>query len=91
MKHYLKKIKSINDEKDKLNLTSEQLKVLDNYYTDFVRNGIGLDEEKKTRLKKINEELSMLSLKFGDNLRKETNVIGLVIDNKDDLAAYQMQ
>jgi peptidyl-dipeptidase Dcp len=79
------RIKSINDEKEKLNLTAEQLKILDNYYTDFVRNGIGLDEEKKTRLKKINEELSMLSLKFGDNLRKETNAIGLIIDNKDDL------
>lgn len=79
------RIKSINDEKEKLNLTSEQLKVLDNYYTDFVRNGIGLDEEKKTRLKKINEELSMLSLKFGNNLRKETNALGLVMDNKDDL------
>ena len=30
-----KKIKSINDEKDKLNLTSEELKVLDNYYYRF--------------------------------------------------------
>ncbi|MDT3697291.1 MAG: M3 family metallopeptidase [Ignavibacterium sp.] len=79
------RIKSINDEKDKLNLTAEQLKVLDNYYSDFVRNGIGLDEEKKSRLKKINEELSMLSLKFGDNLRKETNSIALVVENKEDL------
>jgi len=79
------RIKSINDEKEKLNLTSEQLKVLDNYYSDFVRNGIGLDEEKKSRLKQINQELSMLSLKFGDNLRKETNAIGLVIDNIQDL------
>lgn len=79
------RIKTINDEKDKLNLTSEQLKVLDNYYSDFIRNGIGLDEEKKSRLKAINEELSMLNLKFGNNLRKETNSIGLVIDNKDDL------
>lgn len=79
------RIKSINDEKDKLNLTAEQLKVLDNYYTDFVCNGIGLDEDKKARLKKINEELSMLSLKFGDNLRKETNSIALVVDNKEDL------
>lgn len=79
------RIKSINDEKDKLNLTAEQLKVLDNYYTDFVRNGIGLDEDKKARLKKINEELNMLSLKFGDNLRKETNSIALVVDNKEDL------
>lgn len=79
------RIKSINDEKEKLNLTSEQLKLLDYYYSDFVRNGIGLDEAKKTRLKKINEDLSMLSLKFSDNLRKETNALGLVIDKKEDL------
>ena len=81
-----KKIKSINDEKDKLNLTSEELKVLDNYYSDFVRNGIGLDADKKDRLRKINEELSLSTLKFGDNLRKETNTLGLVIENKEDLA-----
>ncbi len=79
------RIKSINDEKEKFNLTSEQLKLLEYYYSDFVRNGIGLDEAKKTRLKKINEDLSMLSLKFSDNLRKETNALGLVIDNKEDL------
>jgi len=80
------RIKSINDEKDNLNLTAEQLVVLDNYYKDFVRNGVGLDAEKKNRLRKINEDISMLSLKFADNLRKETNAIGLVIDNKEDLA-----
>ena len=79
------RIKIINDEKEKLNLTPEQLKVLDNYYSDFKRNGIDLDAEKKDRLRKINDELSMSSLKFGDNLRKETNSLGLVIDNQEDL------
>ena len=79
------RIKSINDEKEKLNLTPEELKVLDNYYTDFVRNGIGLDAVKKERLKEINKELSMLSLKFGNNLRKETNALALIINNKEDL------
>lgn len=80
------KIKSINDQKNNLNLTQEQLVVLDNYYKDFVRNGVALDAEKKNRLRKINEDLSMLSLKFADNLRKETNAIGLLIENKEDLA-----
>ncbi|MFO7526880.1 MAG: M3 family metallopeptidase [Ignavibacteriaceae bacterium] len=80
------KIKTLYDDKEKLNLTKEQLKVLDNYYTDFVRSGIALDEKNKSRLKEINNELSMLQLKFGDNLRKETNAVGLVIDSKDDLA-----
>ena len=80
-----KRIKSINDEKENLNFTKEQLKVLDNYYSDFVRSGIALNEADKSRLRKINDELSMLQLKFGDNLRKETNTIGLVVENKEDL------
>lgn len=79
------RIKSINDEKENLGLTKEQLKVLNNYYSDFVRSGIALNEADKSRLRKINDELSMLQLKFGDNLRKETNTIGLVVEKKEDL------
>ncbi|MBU1423250.1 MAG: M3 family metallopeptidase, partial [Bacteroidetes bacterium] len=80
------RVKQIYDAKDKLKLTAEQNTVLQNYYLDFVRGGANLNEEGKNKLRKINEELSLLSLKFGENLLKETNAIGLVIDNKDDLA-----
>jgi peptidyl-dipeptidase Dcp len=79
------RIKTIYDEKDKLNLSKEELRLLDNYYSDFSRAGIGLSEEKKTRLREINQQLSSLQLKFGDNLRKETNALGLVIDKEEDL------
>jgi peptidyl-dipeptidase Dcp len=79
------RIKTIYDEKDKLNLSKEELRLLDNYYSDFTRAGIGLSQEKKTRLREINQQLSSLQLKFGDNLRKETNALGLVIDKKEDL------
>lgn len=79
------RIKTIYDEKDKLNLFKEELRLLDNYYSDFTRAGIGLTEEKKARLREINQQLSSLQLKFGDNLRKETNALGLVIDKEEDL------
>jgi peptidyl-dipeptidase Dcp len=79
------RIKTIYDEKDKLNLSKEELRLLDNYYSDFTRAGIGLTEEKKARLREINQKLSSLQLKFGDNLRKETNALGLVIDKEEDL------
>ncbi|MCL6494403.1 MAG: M3 family metallopeptidase [Ignavibacterium sp.] len=79
------RIKTIYDEKDKLNLSKEELRLLDNYYSDFTRAGIGLSQEKKTRLREINQQLSSLQLKFGDNLRKETNALGLVIDKEEDL------
>lgn len=79
------KIKAVYDQKEYLDLTKEEIRVLENYYLDFVRSGIALNEEDKTKLRKINDEMSMLQLKFGDNLRKETNAIALVIDNKDNL------
>jgi peptidyl-dipeptidase Dcp len=79
------RIKAVYYEKEKLALSKEELRVLENYYLDFVRSGIALNDEDKTKLKEINNELSMLQLKFSDNLRKETNAIGLVIDNPDDL------
>ncbi len=80
------KIKQIYNEKDKLKLTTEQNTILKNYYLDFVRGGANLNKQGKEKLRKINEELSLLSLKFGENLLKETNTVGLVVDNKDDLA-----
>ncbi|MFN3873709.1 MAG: M3 family metallopeptidase [Ignavibacterium sp.] len=79
------RIKAIYDQRESLNLNKEELRLLENYYTDFTRAGIGLSEDKKTRLREINEQLSSLQLKFGDNLRKETNALGLVINKQEDL------
>lgn len=80
------KVKSVYNEKDKLNLSVEQSKVLKDYYDGFVRGGANLSNEQKEKFRKINEELSVLSLKFGENLLKETNAIALVVENKEDLA-----
>ena len=80
------RIKAINNEKSKLKLNKEQLKVLDNYYSDFVRGGVNLKPKQKERFKAINEELAVLGVKFGENILKETNEYMLVVDKKEDLA-----
>lgn len=80
------KVKMLYNEKDKLNLTTEQNKVLKDYYDGFIRGGANLNDEQKEKFRKLNEELSLLSLKFGENVLKETNAVGLIIENKDDLA-----
>ena len=79
------RVKSIFSEIEKLKLTIEQNTLLKEYYSGFVRNGVNLNSQDKEKLRKINAELSLLSLKFGENILKETNAIGLVIYNKDDL------
>ncbi|MBI5020722.1 MAG: M3 family metallopeptidase [Ignavibacteriales bacterium] len=80
------RVKRIYDDRDKLTLTTEQKTVLDNYYQGFVRGGANLTDEAKEKFRKINEELSVLAVKFSENLLKETIAIGLVIDTKADLA-----
>ncbi|MDZ7342262.1 MAG: M3 family metallopeptidase [candidate division KSB1 bacterium] len=81
-----KKIKAIYSQKDQLDLNAEQSMLLEKYYKDFIRGGADLDEAAKAELRKINEELSVLSLQFGDNVLKEDNNFELVIDQEADLA-----
>ena len=80
------KIKSVYENKSKFKLTDEEKKVLDDTYKDFVRSGAALSAEDKDKLRKINEELSLLSVQFGQNLLAETNGFNLVIDKKEDLS-----
>ncbi len=80
------RIKTVYNNKEKENLTPEQLTVLDKYYQGFVRGGANLSPEDKETFKKLNSELSMLSLQFGENLLNETNRFKLIIDNEKDLS-----
>ena len=80
------RIKAVYEQKDQLKLSPEQRSFLDKKYKEFVRGGANLPAEKKEKLRELNKELSLLSLKFSDNQLKETNAFKLVIGSKDDLA-----
>lgn len=80
------RIRRVYENKDQFRLTEEEEKVLENTYRRFVRNGAALSDSNKVILRQINEELSLLSVKFGENLLAETNDFRLVIENKDDLS-----
>jgi peptidyl-dipeptidase Dcp len=80
------RVKAVYEKKDSLDLSVEQNTLLEKYYKDFVRGGANLDEAKKARLREINEKLSLLTLKFGENVLKEDNRFELVVDHEADLA-----
>ena len=80
-----KKVKSVYDKKELLGLTTEQDRLLEKYYKKFVRGGINLEEKDKTEFRKLNEEIALLTLNFGENVLKETNKFELVIDKEEDL------
>ena len=80
------KIKTVYENRHLLKLDDQQLRVVEKYFRDFERQGANLSPEKKDQLRKLNEELSMLSLTFGENLLAETNEnFKLVITDKKDL------
>lgn len=55
------------------NLEGEDLRLTELTYRNFVMNGANLSVEAKDRLREINQELGLLSLKFGQNVVAETN------------------
>ncbi len=81
-----KRVKTVYDQREKLNLTAEQATVLDDSYKGFVRGGALLDAEKKQRLREINEQLSVIGPDFAKNVKKSAEAFLMVIEDKADLA-----
>lgn len=80
------RVKTIYDNLDKLKLDGPQRRAVEESYREFVRNGALLSPEKKEELKKLNNTLTELYLKFNKNLLNATNAFSIVVDNKDELA-----
>ena len=81
-----KKVKSVYDNKEGMNLNSDQLRLLEKTYNGFVRSGANLEGDAKDRMRVINKELSGLSLKFGENILSETNKFKLFVSDENDLS-----
>jgi peptidyl-dipeptidase Dcp len=80
-----KRVKAVYDQKDSLNLTTEQATLLDKKFKGFSRNGALLNEEDKLKLREIDTELAKIKLTYGENVLAETNNYQLHITNEEDL------
>jgi peptidyl-dipeptidase Dcp len=80
------RIDNVHQNENRENLTTEQKRLTDKIYRNFVRSGANLTPEKQTRLREINKELSQLTLAFSNNVLSENNAFNLFIDKESDLA-----
>ncbi|HCY82356.1 MAG TPA: peptidase M3 [Xanthomarina gelatinilytica] len=81
-----KRIKTVYQAQNLLNLTTEQKTLLDKKYKSFSRNGANLPEDKKQQLRDIDKELSKLKLKFGENVLAETNKFEMLLTKEEEVA-----
>ena len=80
------RVKAVYDGRAALSLDREQLFLLENTYRDFVRGGALLDGAQKARFRELNQELSLQTVRFGENVLAETNDFKLVLEDAADLA-----
>ena len=62
-----KRVKEVYEKRNSMNLNHDQLRLVEKIYKDFERGGANLPEDKQAELRKLNEQLAMLTLKFGEN------------------------
>ena len=79
------RVKTVYDQRDQLGLNAEQMRLVTETYKAFADNGANLPEDKKERLKAINQELGLLSLQFGNNVVAETNAYQYFVKDEAEL------
>jgi peptidyl-dipeptidase Dcp len=79
------RVKIVAESLDSSKLSEEQKILADKTYKHFSRNGALLSDADKDQLRRIDQELSVLSPQFSENVLKATNAYELIIDNKADL------
>ncbi len=80
------RVEAVYQQKDELDLSGEQAMLLEETYQGFVRSGAALPEEKQERFREINQELSTLTLQFGQNVLADVNEFKMFVDDEEDLA-----
>jgi peptidyl-dipeptidase Dcp len=85
------RFKTLHDHQAELNLTSEQAKLLDVYYKQFVHAGAELPLAKQTELKAMNKRLSTLQTEFSQKLLDAAKAGALRFDDAAPLAGLSEQ
>lgn len=87
------RIETLYNNRAKLGLDAESLRLVEKYHDNFVRAGAKLSDADKAKLKEMNGELANLGTKFSQNVLAEVNASYIVVDDVkqlDGLSAEQI-
>ena len=79
------KVEAVYETRNVSSLSAEQIRLTEKTYDRFVRAGARLTPRKKEELKRINEELTTLGIRFGNNMLAENRDFALVLDTLGDM------
>ena len=80
------RVRKVWEQREALALSVEESRLLEDTYKSFTRGGAGLKDEDKDVFGKWSEQLSLLELKFSNNVLAATNAFTLLLDKEEELA-----
>ncbi len=80
------RVKAVWEQRAALQLDTEADKLLEESWKSFTRHGANLPPDQKARFTQLSEELSLATLKFGQNVLAATNAFTLHLTDEADLA-----
>ena len=80
------RVRALYELREELDLDDESRRLLEEYYTDFVRAGAQLPVAEQERLREINAELAGLETTFSQNVLSEVNASAVAVDTREALA-----
>ena len=81
-----KRVKYLYEQRDSMDLTVPQRRLIESTYKDFTRNGALLDAASQGSLKRLNADLTDMYLKYNKNLLNATNQFYVTVDDSSRLA-----
>lgn len=81
-----KRVETVYNNIDTVNQPLDERRAIEDAYRSFARSGATLTPEKQEQLKKVNNNLTNLYLKFNKNLLAANNAFEIVVDDKERLA-----
>lgn len=80
------RVKKVYDSRNEMSLGTPELRMVEEIYRSFARNGALLNEEDKQKLKDVNSRLTDLYNKFSKNVLASTNSFEIVVEDSTGLA-----
>lgn len=80
------RVKAVYDQRQSLNLSVEDARLLDETYRAFQESGATLSAEDKEKYRALTTELSLLSLQFDQNVLKDQNRFEMLLTDEKDIA-----
>ena len=80
------RVRALFEQRGELELDDESRRLVEEYYTDFVRAGAQLPAAEQQRLRDINAELAGLETTFSQNVLSEVNASAVAVETREALA-----